>query len=92
LLCILLISACLDRVADPPALNPHSADIKGLCPYHAMDVLTDHAFPGLGLFSLAALRPVWVAAVLPPLETRTTAYFPAGRHASDLSPPAHFHA
>lgn len=91
LLCLLLITACLDHVADPPALNPHNSDVKGLCSCHFIDVLTDHAWPGPGLLSLAALRPVWFGAVMPQLESRSAACFPAVRHGSDLSPPLPFH-
>jgi hypothetical protein len=87
LLSLLLVWASVDRVADAPALNPHSSDLKGLCCFHVVDVLTDHA-GGPGLRSAAALRPLWFAAPMPLSEAgMSVSCFPAMQHASDLSPP-----
>ena len=46
LLCVLILSASLDRVADPPAVNPHGSDLKALCILHAVETAADRIWIG----------------------------------------------
>jgi hypothetical protein len=48
LLCVLILSASLDRVADPPALNPHGSDLKALCSHHTVEPAAHRAWVGSG--------------------------------------------
>lgn len=46
LLCVLILSASLDRVADLPAVNPHGPDLKALCSHHTVEAAADRAWIG----------------------------------------------
>jgi hypothetical protein len=90
LLCVLIISASLDRVADPPAINPHGPDIKALCFHHTVQSASGYSCVGHGLLSIAGVAPSWLVEIqsfrtelpgLRPIEVQ---------HASGTSPPLYF--
>jgi hypothetical protein len=62
LLCVLILSASLDRVADPPAVNPHGSDLKALCFHHTVEAAVDRAWMGGGVGSVSApqVDPLWL--------------------------------
>jgi hypothetical protein len=91
LLCVLLISASLDQVADPPAVTSHGSEIKSLCSPHLLESAADHVFVGHSFVSLLPQPgPMWlIPAQLSRPEmpnTRATVV----RHAADPSPPRLF--
>jgi len=52
LLCMLIVSASLDRIADPPAVNPHGSDTKAACIHHIAESAAGQVWAGHGLVPL----------------------------------------
>lgn len=87
LLCVLLILASVDRVADPPAVNPHGSDMKALCFHHTVEAAADQVALGHGFITLFLAGPLCPIQTQPFRTHLSAIRVTAMRQAADPSPP-----
>jgi hypothetical protein len=89
LLCIVILSASLDRVADPPAVKFHGTDTKALCLSHAVESVPGQSFRRNGTLGTVHFEPYYFglndASESDDRGNRATVM----RQATDTSPPRH---
>src|SRR5690348_6739468 len=89
LLAILILSASLDRVADPPAVNFHGTDTKALCLSHAIESAPGESVRRDRTLSTVYFEPCYFglsdASEIEDRGSRATVM----RQAADPSPPSH---
>lgn len=87
LLCVIILSASLDRIADPPATKPVSPEVNAVTFNHAAGPVSPHSWSWARLGADVPFECCWLGAC----ETTKSGYpnscASIVRHAADPSPP-----